>query len=595
MKQAALFNFAPIPSVTEVREAIPLPEYRYVNQAAELIPFLSELCAAPVLAIDTETTGLDPLTDRVRLLQIAAPGLPVLVLDLFHLTELAPVRQVLASSHVKVFQNAKFDLKFLSRAGLEVGGQLFDTMLAGQIVSCGLSNQRHSLEALVANYLKQSLSKTEQVSDWSARELSSEQLRYAALDAAVLLPLREALISKLKAADVIKCAKIEFDCVRAVAEMELAGISLDLDRWEALRKQISTVRDTLAVRLREAFGGGFLGEINLDSPTQVQRALALRGIQVSGTSRWELSRFSDHPEVRLFQEYRKASKLCSAFLDTLPKFIHPQTGRLHPVYEQCLVVSGRFSCHSPNLQQLPHDREFRACFIPAEGHSFVIADYSQIELRVAAQLSQDERMMDAYRANQDLHLLTASLITGKPMGSVTKADRQAAKAVNFGLLYGQGSQGLKSYAKQSYGVDLSLADAERFRDRFFLAYQGIAAWHRQTARNQKKIRETRTLIGRRRLIEKPLELPTLLNLPVQGTAADITKLALAKILPQLAPFGARIVGCIHDEILLETPTDRAQALARLLSDAMEAAGNESLGEVPVVAEASIGQNWAEKG
>ncbi|HNH84830.1 MAG TPA: DNA polymerase, partial [Acidobacteriota bacterium] len=389
--------------------------------------------------------------------------------------------------------------------------------------------------------------------------------------------------------------KIEFDCVRAVAEMELAGISLNLDRWEALRKQISTVRDTLAIRLREAFGGGFLGEINLDSPTQVQRALAMRGIQVSGTSRWELARFSDHPEVRLFQEYRKASKLCSAFLDTLPKFIHPQTGRLHPVYEQCLVVSGRFSCHSPNLQQLPHDREFRACFIPAEGHSFVIADYSQIELRVAAQLSQDERMMDAYRANQDLHLLTASLITGKPMGSVTKADRQAAKAVNFGLLYGQGAQGLKSYAKQSYGVDLTLADAERFRDRFFLAYQGIATWHRQTARNQKKIRETRTLIGRRRLIEKPLELPTLLNLPVQGTAADITKLALAKILPQLAPFGAHIVGCIHDEILLETPTDCAQEVARLLSGAMEAAGNESLGEVPVIAEASIGQTWADKG
>ncbi|MBX7222884.1 MAG: bifunctional 3'-5' exonuclease/DNA polymerase, partial [Blastocatellia bacterium] len=346
---------------------------------------------------------------------------------------------------------------------------------------------------------------------------------------------------------------------------------------------------------RQLFGGGFLHEINLDSPTQVQKAFAQRGVSLRSTSRWALAEYSEREDVRLFQEYRKASKLCSSFLDVLPQAIHPRTGRLHPTYEQCGVVSGRFSCHSPNLQQLPREKEFRACFVPEAGNCLVIADYSQIELRVAAELSQDRRMMAAYQQKQDLHTLTASLITQKNLEQVTKADRQASKAVNFGLLYGQGARGLKSYSKQSYGVDMTLEEAALFRERFFQAYRGISNWQRKTARESKRLTETRTFWGRRWLLEghQP-DLPTLLNMPVQGTAADITKLALAKLVPALTDTGARIIGCIHDEILLEAPLETAPQAASILTEMMETAGREVLKEVPVEAESRICRNWAEK-
>lgn len=221
-----------------------------------------------------------------------------------------------------------------------------------------------------------------------------------------------------------------------------------------------------------------------------------------------------------------------------------------------------------------------------------MADYSQMELRVAAEISGDSKMIQAYQSGEDLHTLTASLMMKISIEEVTKYDRQAAKPVNFGLIYGMGAQGLKDYAKNSYGSEMSLAEAKVFRERFFEAYIGVSEWHAKTKRM--RTRETWTLGGRRRVWEKYPRITELYNSPVQGTAADIIKKALTLLPEVLDGTDSRIIGCVHDEILLETRKENAQRVATILTSVMEEAGRFYLKNVPVLTEARVATSWADK-
>ena len=221
-----------------------------------------------------------------------------------------------------------------------------------------------------------------------------------------------------------------------------------------------------------------------------------------------------------------------------------------------------------------------------------MADYSQIELRVAAEISQDSRMIAAYKQGQDLHKLTASLIMDKPLEEVTDDERQAAKAVNFGLIYGMGAKGLQSYAQNTFGVNMTEQDAIIFRARFFTAYQGLNQWHQREKQSAR--RETRTLIGRRREWNDDPKLTEILNTPVQGCAADIIKKALTMLPDALNETRAMIIGCVHDEIILEAPEDKAEQVAQILKNTMEKAGQDILKSVPVIAETTIANSWSEK-
>lgn len=579
--------------------------YEFVEDGQRLAEILKPLQTCPVIAVDTETTGLDPLRDKIRLVQIAAANHSVTIVDLFKVQRemLAPLAELFQGAPIKVLQNAKFDLKFLQQAGLSITGKLFDTMVAAQLLDAGVRSHGYNLGELVKVYLGEDLSKEQQRSDWSNLNLSSEQLEYAARDAAILLRLREIMKPKLKNARLVETAKLEFDCLGAIAQMELNGMLLDLSRWDDLRQELEQSRDQLADGLRKQLQPALLStqldilgnqtSLNLDSQQQVLEALQQMGVPVKNTSKLSLIPLAEeHPPVRALLDYRKAAKSVQAFASSLPKHVHPITGRIHPDYQQMGAATGRMSCRNPNLQQIPRDKIFRSCFIPAPGYCLVVADYSQIELRVAAELSGDRRMIEAYQNDEDLHRLTAALIADKSLDQVEKSERQAAKAVNFGLIYAMGAKGLAEYAYNNYGVQMSLKQAETFRKRYFEAYQGIARWH--GAIKRRLPREIRTVGDRLRRWPDEPKLTELLNTPVQGTAADITKAALAKLPTALKETGARLIGTVHDEILLEAPEDTAERAAQILQQVMEQAGRHYLRKVPVKAEVAIALNWAEK-
>jgi DNA polymerase-1 len=583
----------------------PVVSYEIVEDGQGLAEILKPLQTCPVIAVDTETTGLDPLKDKIRLIQIAAENYPVIIVDLFKLSRetLAPLTELLQGTPIKVLQNAKFDLKFLQQAGLSIAGKLFDTMLAAQLLDAGVRSHGYNLAELVKVYLGKDLSKEQQRSDWSNPRLSSEQLEYAARDASILLWLREVMKPKLKDARLVETAKLEFDCLGAIAQMELNGMLLDLSRWDDLRQELERSRDQLADGLRKQLQPALLStqldilgnqtSLNLDSQQQVLEALQQMGVPVQNTSKLSLIPLAEeHPPVRALLDYRKAAKAVQAFASSLPKHVHPITGRIHPDYQQMGAATGRMSCRNPNLQQIPRDKIFRSCFIPAPGYCLVVADYSQIELRVAAELSGDRRMIEAYQNDEDLHRLTAALIADKSLDQVEKSERQAAKAVNFGLIYAMGAKGLAEYAYNNYGVQMSLKQAETFRKRYFEVYQGIARWH--GAIKRRLPREMRTVGDRLRRWQDEPKLTELLNTPVQGTAADITKAALAKLPIALKETGARLIGTVHDEILLEAPESTAERAAQILQQVMEQAGHQYLRKVPVKAEVAIVSSWAEK-
>jgi DNA polymerase-1 len=562
------------------------------------------LSHSTIIGIDTETTGLDPLTDRLRLLQLAAPGWPVLVIDLWQIPDGTRERlcQLLTSpTLVKIFHNTKFDLKFLRQAGVPVQGPFIDTLLASQLLDAGLWSRRHGLAEIVRHFLHAELAKDLQNSDWSG-DLTPDQLQYAATDAAVLLRLREVLLPALQAAGLAEAAILEWQCLPAVAEMELSGIGVDQAPLTTLGQQLDLEATQAAATLTTLLqaipsveqGALFTAPpevINLDSPSQVLTALQRLGVPVESTSQWELAALAGaFPVIQALLAYRHAKKALT-LASSLATHIHPTTRRVHATYWQLGAATGRFSCSDPNLQQMPRTAGFRQCFIAPPGSRLVIADYSQIELRVMAELSGDPRMLAAYQAGEDLHTLTAALLLNKAMDQVTRAERQAAKAVNFGLIYAMGAEGLQSYAQHSYEVTLTLEEARSFRERFFAAYGGIAEWQQQI-REALPLTESRTLSGRRRQWVEPPRIAALYNTPVQGGAADIIKRALGLLPQALEGTGAVIVGTIHDEILVEAPDDRAPEVAAILKTTMEQAGQTYLTRVPVVADVRSALSWA---
>ena len=326
--------------------------------------------------------------------------------------------------------------------------------------------------------------------------------------------------------------------------------------------------------------------------SELLKLLKKNGISVSSTSRYSLAPYHNNPLVKALSDYRKYSKLLSGFLHPLPAQIHPVTGRLHPKYGQIGAYSGRMCCWGPNIQQIPRETRFRSCFRAPEGRILVLADYSQIELRVAAQISGDVRMKSAYSKGEDLHRLTASLISDTAPEKVSASQRQAAKAVNFGLIFGMGAAGLQQYAAQSYGVDMTLDEAVKFRDSFFRAYAGIGWWHHDLKAGH--FTEGRTLTGRKFLFSPRSGVSELANTPVQGTAADILKKALGLLYHEIKEKDWKLVGIVHDEILLEVPREDGEEAALCLKTVMERAGADILPSVPCVADAKTADSWAAK-
>jgi DNA polymerase I-like protein with 3'-5' exonuclease and polymerase domains len=399
--------------------------------------------------------------------------------------------------------------------------------------------------------------------------------------------LREAILPKLHDNNLLNTAILEFSCVPATAAMEMNGISVNRDQLLEMQDTFSSMKETLKTKLHKE-----LGEINLNSPKQLIEALKGKGINISNTSKATLlSMSTEHPFLLDLVSYRKLSTSLSS-VNNIIHNINPATGKVHPTYNQIGAPTGRFSCSEPNIQGISKAKDFRSCFVAADGHKLIIADYSQVELRIAAEISGDQRMINAYQKGEDLHKLTASLVAGKSIADITKEERNAAKAVNFGLIYAMGAKTLMEYASENYDVIMTEQQAVAFRSKFFSAYQGIAKWHQSV--HPKIIRETRTLGGRRRLWTDTPKITELLNSPVQGTSADITKKALCLLHERLQGSGIKIIGCIHDEIILEAPIAETETAAQILRNSMIEAGQCYLKNVPILVDVSVADNWYEK-
>jgi DNA polymerase I-like protein with 3'-5' exonuclease and polymerase domains len=559
---------------------------RLVRSEADLGPVLQSVDESVRVGVDIETTGLTARDGKVRLLTLATDR-GTYIVDCFAVNP-APLWHVL-SERPLVLHNGLFDLTFLRTLGFEPGA-VADTYLLSRLLH-GTRRPRgfHGLEETVARTLGRKIDKTEQKSDWSG-PLTAEQLGYAALDAEVLLPLHEALDAQVKEAGMARVADIENRCLPAVVWMTSAGVGFDPSAWNALAGEAEALSASLLSRLealapeRPGHSAALGGAWNFDSPDQVLEVLRLLGFKVEATDDDTLAGVG-HPFAEALRDYRSAKKLTTTYGTCwVGKALHD--GRVYAGWQQVGADSGRMACTKPNLQNLPRDRRYRRCFVAPDGRVLVKADYSQIELRIAAKVANEPRMLAAYRSGEDLHTLTAQRVLG--ITDVTKEHRQLAKAVNFGLLYGMGVKGFRAYALSNYGLKLTEEEAGRYREAFFAAYPGLRKWHRSVP---KAAMATRTLAGRRRQgIERYTEK---LNTPVQGTGADGLKLALALLWERRSECpGVVPVLAVHDEIVVECEAGLAEVAGAWVSRAMREAMAPLIEPVPVEVEIKAGRTWA---
>jgi DNA polymerase-1 len=574
-----------------------LSDYRTVTDERELKEVARALEEAPVIGVDLETTALNPRDGRMRLLQLATPQ-KTFVVDTFEVPDLSPLREVLEGGPEKALHNSKFDYEFLfAEHGIRLS-PIFDTMLAAQLLDGGEQGPSYALEAVAERYLEEEMDKTARREDWSG-ELSEEQMRYAAKDAAILLPLRESLQEKLAEEKLRRISRIEFGAVAAIAEMELAGIKLDVARWKELERTVRRRRDEVAMELESYFPPpegvlpleGLGPRLNLNSPQQVIDAFRTLGVELPDTRVWTLLKV-EHPAAKVLLRYRELQKKLGTYLEPYPGYIHPKTGRIHANFLQCRVPTGRLACTNPNIQQIPHEDEFRSCFVAEEGNTLVIADYSQIELRILAEVSGDPAFVRAFQKGEDLHRVTAATMYGVPMEEVTKEQRSAAKRINFGLMYGRGAKSLSAQLG---------TDEERGRqliDEYFSNYPKVQSYLQRTANRAVRERRLRTIAGRlRKFGDGPLPddkgalRREAMNYPIQGASADIAKLALGYVREELEDLDARLVNSIHDELVVECAEDVAEEVAKRMKDAMIRAGEKVLTKVPVEVEVTISREW----
>ena len=576
-----------------------LSGYKLITDASDLTGIAKTLEVAEAIGVDVETTDLSPRDGKVRLLQLATPD-ETFVIDVFETKDLAPLKDVLEDGPVKILHNAKFDYAFLkSEHGITLS-PIFDTMLAAQLLSGGNYEASYALEAVAGRYADFELDKSARKENWSG-ELSEAQIEYAARDAAVLLPLRERLREELEGEKLVRVSEIEFGAVATIAEMELTGIKLDVVRWKELEIAVRERRDEAAVALEAHFPEpegvlpleGLGPRLNLNSPKQITDAFHTLGIDLPDTKVWTLLKV-DHPAAKALLEYRELQKKLGTYLETYPNFIHSKTGRIHANFLQCRVPTGRLACTNPNVQQIPHEDEFRSCFVAEQGNMLVIADYSQIELRILAEVSGDPAFVRAFQEGDDLHRVTAATMFGVEDEEVTREQRSAAKRINFGLMYGRGPKSLSAQLG---------TDEERARgliDEYFANYPKVQRYLQSTASRALRDRTLRTLAGRVRKfgdtsglgsIERGAMRREAMNYPIQGASADIAKLALAYIREELEGFDARLINSIHDEFVVECAEEVASEVAKRTRAGMVRAGEEILEKVPVEVEVAISPEW----
>ena len=619
-----------------------MQSYTLVTSADRIGEVANAMAASDVIGLDIETTSLRPFDhDRhgkpgeIRLIQVATQQ-GVWTVDLFQTGTLGAIRDVLdKQDRVIVGQNLKFEQAWLLyKYGIELW-PVFDTWRASEILYNGYDYMGHNLYDLYRRELEEEPEEGALdlgASDWTGA-LSQKQYDYAASDVMRLHRLREKLKAKLLANGLGQTALTEFGAILPEASVENNGFPLDQAAWLALaeknQKAAREIEQELLWKLpnpkNQGALPGFAPHFNLDSPAQMLESFKKLGMtDLEDTSEMTLAmRASKYPILKRFLEYRTISQQIKSFGPKYIKNIHPLTGLIHAGYYP-FTGAGRYSCSKPNLQQIPRLKMFRNCFRAPTGEIFIIADYSNIEMRIVAELSGDANLIKVFVDRRDAHTATAAIITGvseakiKEMVAAGSPVRQNAKPVNFGFIYGMQAAKLVLYAQSEYGVTLSPSEAEEFREKFFQGYPGIARWHKEIQAyidscQKKGIQwgEVRTKEGRRRFLDVMKAFNEFKNTPSQGTGAGALKRALRAVYMRLKkyggtgrwdnPFRVKMRHHVHDECVLTAPSDTSAESEEIrrgaqkdLEEGMKEGAQALLPRVPVEVEAHIGPSWADK-
>jgi DNA polymerase-1 len=604
--RSLLQELALAPTVPPPAQLAPTLALEIVLTEEQLAALIERLQSAPEISLDTETTSEDAMTAELVGISLAIEPGAGFYIPLAHSYLGAPrqlprdlvmakLKDILQTKPI-IGQNLKYDAKILRRSGIELKNIVFDSMLAAYLLD---PESRKDLNELARRYLGHSVMDFSELGAARMDLVPIEQAaRYSIADAEAVIRLKEKMLPELRSKNQEKLFyEVELPLINVLIEMELNGILLDKEILREQAKELETLATQLLQDIFRLAGQDF----NPNSPKQVAYVLfeklklpVLRKTKTGpSTDAYVLQELASvHPLPEKLLAYRELEKLLSTYVKKLPEYINPRTGRVHTTFQQHITVTGRLSSTEPNLQNIPVRTELggqiRKAFVATPGRVLIGADYSQIELRVLAHLSEDPGLIGAFERDEDVHARTAATIFNIPIESVGPRERRIAKMINFGLSYGMTGYGL------AQRTGLSRSEAEKFIKNYFENYPGVRAYMERVVREAEEKRYLETLLGRRRYF---VELSSqtkreAINFPVQGTAADIMKLAMLRVYERIqsGEIRADMLLQIHDELIFEADAEAAERAAQLIKQTMESAFSL---RVPLKVETHIGTNWGE--
>ena len=598
-------------------------DFRMVTDREELAAILKRIIKCGRVSLDLETTSPDPMRAEIVGVALSYEEGSAVYVPLGHkyigAPEQLPLAEVLHSLEAiledpgikKIGQNIKYEWVILRRYGLPYQGLAFDTMIASYLLNP--SRRTHNLNQIALDFLSRKLISFKEVvgTGSKAKKFSEVEVEraviYAAEDAEAALACANRLEAILKSEGLEDLFyRMEMPLIPVLAEMEMQGVRIDSQALALFSRELELKLSGLEERIYLLAGEPF----NINSPQQLSRILfeklqlpaakKTKGKSHRSTDAEVLRELAVHyPIAAEIWNFRSLSKLKSTYVDALPKLVHPQTGRLHTSFNQTITATGRLSSSEPNLQNIPvrteEGRRLRQAFVPEPGWMMLSADYSQIELRILAHYSQDASLMEAFQTGQDIHRRTAADIFHVAPEEVPSEMRSQAKVINFGIIYGMSAFGL------SKELGIAVREAQTLIDHYFLQYQGVKKYIDQTLEEARRTRIVTTLFNRRRHMEeinssnrvvRQFAERTAVNTPIQGTAADLIKMAMIRIHETLAEekMRSRMILQVHDELVFEAPEKEVKTLKKLVKDHMESAVEL---RVPLIVHLSTGRNWAE--
>ncbi|MBQ5653927.1 MAG: DNA polymerase I, partial [Alistipes sp.] len=604
--------FSAVPEVQTVQSVA--QTYTLVQTAEELRAVVAEVGRYAEFCFDTETTGLDLFNDRIVGLSLAVEPHKAWYVPFAEATKaeyVAILKPLFENEAIaKIGQNIKFDYMVLCQIGIEVCGRLYDTMILHYLLD---PEARHNMNALAERYLNYRPIEIETLIGRGAKQLTMDLvgvervLEYAAEDADITLQLKQKLYPEVVERGLEKLYHtIEEPMIRVLADIELAGVKIDT---ADLADYAVELNGKLAELEREVRREADEPSLNINSPRQLGEVLfgkmritdkpKMTKTKQFCTDEEYLQGFAaEHRIVALVLEYRGVKKLLSTYVEALPQLVNRTTGRIHTSFNQTVTATGRLSSTNPNLQNIPVrdalGKRIRKAFIPSdEEHLLLAVDYSQVELRLMAHLSGDEALIKAFADGEDIHAATAALLFGKPISEVTSEERRRAKTANFGIIYGISAFGL------SQRLEIPRKEAKEIIDGYFRSYPGVQAYMDRVVAEAREKGYVETIFGRRRYLNDILSRNAIargvaernaINAPIQGSAADIMKMAMVEVARRFREEGIRsqVILQVHDELVIDLLRSEEEHVKRIVVEAME--GVAQL-KVHLTAEAGVGQNW----